>query len=173
MNEAAATVPKSTRVAPVNEVPVIVTTAPAVALLGVNDEIVGTTENDWALCTLPLAPATDTADWDGAPAGTVAVICVGPTTENDAGTVPKSTCVAPVNPDPVMVTEVPSAPLAGANDEMANVDALVTVNLPLEVTAPLGVVTVSADGDVGALSGTVAVILLDESTVKTEATLPN
>jgi hypothetical protein len=46
-----------------------------------------------------------------APAGAIAVIDVSLSTVKDVAAVePKSTAVAPVNPDPVIVTEVPPAP---------------------------------------------------------------
>jgi hypothetical protein len=54
-----------------------------------------------------------------APAGTVALICVSELTVNVVAAVPlKLTPLAPVNPLPVSVTLVPTAPLAGANDVM-------------------------------------------------------
>lgn len=54
-----------------------------------------------------------------APAGEVALITVSLTTLNFADVAPKSTVEAPVNPDPVMVTEVPPAagPLVGLRPE--------------------------------------------------------
>lgn len=48
-----------------------------------------------------------------APVGTVAVIVVSLTTEKLAFVIPKPTWDAPVKPDPVIVTEVPGAPLSG------------------------------------------------------------
>ena len=54
-----------------------------------------------------------------APGGTVAVILVGEFTVKDALTPPNWTAVAPVNPNPVMVTEVPTGPLVGLKEPNA------------------------------------------------------
>lgn len=90
-----------------------------------------------------------------APAGTVAVICVGPVTVNVMAAVPLNlTEVAPVRFVPVMVTLVPTAPLVGVNEEMDGGGT--TVKLVAEVAVPPGVVTLI--GPVDAAAGTVAVI---------------
>jgi hypothetical protein len=50
-----------------------------------------------------------------APAGTVALMAVSELTLNVAAVPLKLTVLAPVKPDPVMVTVVPTAPLTGVN----------------------------------------------------------
>ena len=54
-----------------------------------------------------------------APGGTVAVILVREFAVKEALTPPNWTAVAPVNPNPVMVTEVPTGPLVGLNEPSA------------------------------------------------------
>lgn len=70
----------------------------------------------------------------------------------------KLTAVAPVNPVPVMVTEVPAGPLKG----LKPVTLSVTVKLVELVAVPAAVVTEMAP--VVAPEGTVAVICVSEST---------
>ena len=68
------------------------------------------TVNDAVLVPVPAAVVTATGPVV-APAGTVAVIWVPEVTVNDAAAVPLNfTAVAPVNPVPVMLTDVPAAP---------------------------------------------------------------
>ena len=58
-----------------------------------------------------------------APVGTVAVICPSLTIVKLPAPTDKplnNTSVAPVNPTPLIVTIVPSDPLVGVNDEIAN-----------------------------------------------------
>src|SRR5689334_10730732 len=67
------------------------------------------------LVAVPLGPVT--LIWlVVASVGTVARIDVLETTVNEAEAPPKNTPVAPVNPEPVIVTTVPSAPCVGEND---------------------------------------------------------
>jgi hypothetical protein len=56
---------------------------------------------------------------DAAPVGTVAMISVPEWTMNDAETPPNVTDVAPSKWLPVIVTDVPGAPLVGENDVMS------------------------------------------------------
>ena len=57
-----------------------------------------------------------------APVGTIAVILLALTTLNVvASTPPKLTAVAPVNPEPVMVTVVPEAALVGVKEAIVGV----------------------------------------------------
>ena len=51
-----------------------------------------------------------------APGGTVAVILVREFAVKEALTPPNWTAVAPVNPNPVMVTEVPTGPMVGVKE---------------------------------------------------------
>jgi hypothetical protein len=117
LNDVAGVVPKSTLVPVplVNPVPVIVT---LVAPLGgpVAGEIPVTVGEyvNWSEVVVAVVPwglVTVTSTKMPVPAGETAVICVPPeplTGLNDvAGVVPKSTCVAPENPLPLMVTVVP------------------------------------------------------------------
>jgi len=55
----------------------------------------------------------------GVDAGTVAVIVVREFTVKEALTPPNWTTVAPVNPNPVMVTEIPTGPLVGLKESSA------------------------------------------------------
>ena len=62
------------------------------------------------MALVALGVTTVTSMAPAVPAGEVAVSEVGEVTESEvAGTEPKSTALAPVNPVPVMVTEVPPA----------------------------------------------------------------
>lgn len=100
-----------------------------------------------------------------APAGTVAVIVPELLTVNVAALPPNETAVAPVKFVPVIVTPVPTAPIAGAKEVMAGV----TVKRVVVTIAPLpGVVTVM--GPVVAPAGTVVVIVPEGLTVKVAAT---
>ena len=106
-----------------------------------------------------------------APAGTVAVICVFEATVNAAAlVVPNLTAVAPVKPEPPIVTTVPAGPEAGENPLIEG--GGITVKLPVLVAVPPGVVT-----DIGAViapAGTVAVICVFETTVNAAAfVVPN
>ena len=87
-----------------------------------------------------------------APVGTVAVICVSETTENDVAlTPPNVTLVVPFKLFPVIVTSVPTGPLAG---EKLKIEGMIR-NFRLLVRVPVGVVTVM--DPVVAAAGTVAV----------------
>ena len=105
-NEAAATPPNLTELAPVRFVPVITTVAPLEALLGLNVVMVGaaaeikvnpltvTVPTGVVTLTLPLAPLPTTA-----------TIVMALTTLNDLAAVPpKLTELAPVKLVPLMVT---------------------------------------------------------------------
>ena len=72
-----------------------------------------------------------------APAGTVAVICPSLFTVKEATTPWKVTLVAPVNPDPVITTVVPTGPTVGRNPVITGV----TLNCVALVAFPPGVVT--------------------------------
>jgi hypothetical protein len=133
-----------TAVAPANPLPLIRTEVPTGPLVGENEEIVGAaavvvTVKFVALVAVPpgvvtvIFPVT-------APLGTIAVIRVpAPFTENvPADTPPNVTAVAPVKPDPLIVTEVPTGPLVGENDEIVGADAHeeLTVKSALLVSVP-------------------------------------
>jgi len=100
-----------------------------------------------------------------APAGTVVVTVPELLTVNVATLPPKKTALAPVKFVPVIVTLVPTRPLAGVKEVMAGV----TVKRVVVFKGPLpGVVTVM--GPVVAPAGTVVVIVPEELTVKVDAT---
>src|SRR5258706_538097 len=105
----------------------------------------------------PLARVVRVAREDG----TVAVTLLAESAVNVALVPPNSTTVAPVRLEPLIVTEVPTGPLVGENDEI--VGAPMTVNVAPLVSAPPGVVTLIFP--VVAFAGTMAVILLSELTV--------
>ncbi len=112
----AAVVPKSTAVAPVKSVPVMVTVVPPAVGPEVGcdagdrrggdvGELVGSADRRWCrpalvtvTSTVPVAGRRGGGDRGGGVDG-----------EPMAGVVPKSTAVAPVKPVPVMVTVVPPA----------------------------------------------------------------
>jgi hypothetical protein len=97
-----------------------------------------------------------------APAGTVAAIDESEPTENEALAPANLTAVAPVKPEPPIVTLVPTGPLVGLNPLI--VGAGTTVKLALLVAVPPGAVTVIFPLD--APEGTVAVISLPDTTPK-------
>ena len=119
----AAVAPNLTVVAPVNPVPVRVTTVPPVMgpLAGLMLVMVGAgVYVNWSAAPVGLvkllAPVTVTSTVPAAPAGAVAVIDVEVTTVNDVAAVaPNLTAVTPVKSAPVIVTLVPpvTGPVAG------------------------------------------------------------
>jgi hypothetical protein len=163
-----------TDVAPARLVPLIVTDVPTVPLAGENDVTVGacattvTLKLD-ALVAVPPGVVTPIGPVD-APAGTAATIDVGEVTLKLLELVPlKLTAVAPVKFAPVRVTEVPTGPLAGANDVIVGACVwTVTLKLDEVVAVPPPVVTVI--GPVEAPVGTVAVIDVADATAKVAAT---
>lgn len=147
---------KPTAVTELRFAPVIVSEAPGATGVGANEMMVGS----------PAKPALAVAAPDGVvivigppvtPVGTVAVTFVAESTLNDdAGTAPKRTAVAPARFAPVSVTTVPARPPGGskvviAGDETVKV-AVVTpvltgvVTEMRPVTALGGTVTVTAVG---------------------------
>jgi hypothetical protein len=123
VNEVAAVDPKLTAVAPVNPVPVIVTTVPPASgpALGRTAVTAGTAAYvKWSaelVAEVPPGVVTVTSTVPAEPAGEVAVMLVSLTTVTSmAAWVPKLIAVAPVKPVPVMVTDVPptSGPALGA-----------------------------------------------------------
>jgi hypothetical protein len=156
--------PNFTAVTPVKFVPVIVTTVPTRPLSGVKPFIVGgaTIVKGLALVAVPPGVVT-TIGPVVAFAGTVAVICDGDLTLNEALTPLKVTFVVPERFVPLMVTDVPVVPLVGVKLEIVGVGPVVTVNGDALVAVPPGVVT--AIDPVVAPVGTVAVIWAAEFTV--------
>jgi len=140
-------------------------------LLGENPPTVGVpgTVNAALLVAVPPGPVTLIGPVV-APFGTVAVIFVSESTVKPADVRLNFTEVAPVKFVPLMVTEVPGAPLVGENDETvgAGGDVLTEKAVAL-VAVPDGVVT--EIGPDWAPFGTVAVIFVSEFTVKFVADL--
>ena len=110
--------PNRTDVIPESPVPVIATDEPTGPDVGEIELIVGAAATVVTVKLpelVPVPPAVVTAIGPlVAPAGTVAVSCVSEPTANDEAAAPlNATEVAPVNPVPVTVTEVPAGPDAG------------------------------------------------------------
>jgi hypothetical protein len=157
----------STAVAPAKPDPVITTWVPTGPVVGVKDEIVGATAtptvNAVALVAVPPGVVTLIMPVE-APGGTVAVMLVGPFTTNQfAGAVLNRTDVAPFKVVPVMVTKVPTGPIAGVKLVIlgagmnANPEGLLAIP-PFVVTEISPVVLV--------LLGTTAVMLVSFTTEK-------
>jgi hypothetical protein len=101
------------------------------------------------------------------PGATTAVILVGELTLNLDAAVPlNATAVAPVKPEPLIVTLVPGGPPVGVNDEIAGPDGPPpdTVKLPALVAEPEPVVTMI--WPLVAPAGTVATSRESRTTVK-------
>jgi hypothetical protein len=147
VNDAAATPLNRTAVAPANPLPLIRTAVPTGPLFGENEEMVGAvvvTVKFVALVAVPPAVVTAILPVT-APLGTVAVIWVpdGFTENEFAATPPNFTAVAPARPVPLIVTEVPTGPLDGENDEIVGAGAQeeLTVKSAALVSDPSGVTT--------------------------------
>ena len=162
-----------TSVAPLRLVPVIVTTVPGAPTAGVKLVMVGGPVVEVTV-KLPVDPPVPQPPVTlrvpvVAPAGTVAVMLVADPMLKAVALVPLNfTAVAPVKPVPIIVTLVPTAPLAGVKLVMAG--AAVGVKLLTLVAVPLGAVTLM--GPAVAPAGTTAVMLVALSTVKLEALVP-
>ncbi len=157
-------------------VPVITTALPVPLVVGLNEVIVGLAATDlmnWvALVAAPVGVVTLILPLAGAPAGTVAVICVSESTENAAAIPPNVTLVAPVKWVPVITTDVPVLTVVGVNDVIAGLATTGRVNGVEQVALPTGVVTEILPL-AGASAGTVAVIWVSESTWNVAAAVPN
>src|SRR5207247_2499415 len=153
----------STALAPVKLVPLIVTLVPTGPLAGVKLVTVGglMTVKLLALLAVPSGVVTPIGPLV-APAGTVAVIVVAEPTVKLAFVPLNCTPVTPVKFVPLIVTLVPTGPLAGV--KLVIVGGLITVKLPALLAVPREVVTLI--GPVVAPLGTVAAIDVAEVTVK-------
>ena len=153
----------STALALVKLVPLIVTLVPTGPLPGVKLEMVGgliTVKLPALLAVLSavvtlIGPVVE-------PVGTVAVIVVAEFTVKLALAPLNSTALAPVKLVPLIVTLVPTGPLAGV--KLVTVGGLMTVKLAALLAVPAEVVTLI--GPLVAPAGTVAVIVVAEATVK-------
>src|SRR6185369_13627095 len=116
-----------TDVATPKPLPLMVTVVPTGPLAGENEDTTGgpVTVNEPVLCPVPAAVVTLIRPVV-APAGTVALICADDTTVKVAVTPLNLTDVAPLKPLPLIVTAVPTGPLAGENEDTTG--GLVTVN---------------------------------------------
>jgi hypothetical protein len=118
--------PKATAVAPVRPLPLIVTAVPVGPLVGANPVIAGGgggggLEAVTVKPALLLEPPLGLVTLIGpvvAPAGTVAPIELSDCTENAAAVPLKATPVTACRPCPLIVTAVPTGPLAGVNPEI-------------------------------------------------------
>jgi hypothetical protein len=159
-----------TPVAPVKPVPVTVTDVPAVPLAGENDEMVGGTATMKDVPDEPVPFGVVTAIGPlVAPLGTVKVSCVSELTVKAVGAPLSVTAVAPVKFAPVTMTDVPTVPLVGENDEITG-DGGVTMKADDDVAVPPGVVT--AIGPLVAPLGTVAMMRVSDETVNADAGVP-
>src|SRR5271166_1057540 len=179
--EVAGTPPNLT-VAPLTKLnPVTVTTVPPVTgpLIGLIPDTMGRLyEVNWSapeVAEVPPGVVTVTSTVPGVSGGELAVISVDETTENELGTPPKETVLAPARSVPVIVTEVP--PVTGPAFGLTPVTTgtLYEVNWSaLEVAeVPPGVVTVTSTVPADA-AGELAVISVDETTeTELAGTVPN
>jgi len=174
MVKVAEVVPNFTEVAPVNPVPVIVTTLPTGPLVGEKPVMVGgvggVTVKSWALVAVPEGVVTAILPVV-APEGTVAVSWVPEGFhENAVALVTLNfTDVVPTKMDPLIVTEDPTGPLVGEKLVMLGAHEELTVKSSRLVVEPSGVKTRILP--VVAPVGTVAVMRLAELTLKM-ATVP-
>lgn len=140
VNDVAGMPPKLTAVAPVKLVPAMATRLPFVALVGVNEVIVGAGMNVKP-ARVPVPPGVVTLTEPDAPAATTAVMLLAETTLKEVAAVPpKLTAVAPVKLLPVIVTTAPAAAEPGVNDDITG--AGMKVN-PAREAEPPGVVTLT------------------------------
>jgi hypothetical protein len=171
VNALAALPLKATAVAPVKLLPEIVTEVPTGPFAGLKLEIAGraaVTVKLLAEFAIPSGVVTEIRPVV-VPLATVAVILVTLLTVKLEAAVPlKATAVAPVKLVPVITTDVPTGPLAGAKLLIAGGPS--TVNMPADAAVPPGVVTVTAP--VVVLLATVAVIWVALFTVKLAAAFP-
>ena len=121
VNVESATVPNLTDVAPVNDVPMIVTVSPTSPDSAERPVIAGVTLKAVGEAKVPSGVVTLMVASGGASGGTVAVTELSDTTVKDASIEPNLTLVAPVNAVPFSVTSVPTGPVAGVTLEMPGV----------------------------------------------------
>jgi hypothetical protein len=152
--------------------PRIRTDVPTGPDLGENDAIVGGALPTWKLVALVAVPAGVMTLMRPVVAvdGTVAVILESELTVNTDGTPLKRTSVAPVNPDPRIVTDVPTGPAVGEKEVIVGAAPPVTTKSVALVPVPEGVVTWIRPVD--APAGTDVVLLRSELTANTAETPP-
>jgi hypothetical protein len=143
----------------------MVTVAPTVADVGVNEVIVGTAMVKPVFVAVPPGVVTETLP--DVPLATTAVMLVELTTVYDEAAVPpKLTAVAPVKLVPVIVTVAPTAADVGVNEVIVGAGTYVK---PVLAAVPPGVVTNTLP--VAPLP-TTAVMLVELTTVKEVAAVP-
>ena len=135
--------PRSTLTTPTKFEPVIVTCRPACPKEGEKPVICGgldVTVKELELVAVPPVVVTEIGP-ELPPTGTVAAMVVEETTVNDVAVVPLNvTPEAPVKLPPVIVTVIPTGPLAGVN-ESTDGGGTETANGLEVVAVPPGVVT--------------------------------
>jgi hypothetical protein len=153
---------------PTKFAPLIVTCVPTGPLVGVKPVIVGggITVKLVALTAVAAGVVTEIGPVV-APCGTVAMIFI-PLNLKVALVPLKVTTVAPFKFTPLIVTDVPTPPLAGEKLVTVGGAAVTTVKFALLLALPPGVVTDM--GPVLAPAGTVAVIWVSELTTKVPLT---
>ena len=155
-------------------VPLIVTEVPTGPELGENELMVGlggvVTSKFLELVAVPPGVVTRILP-SAAPDGTVAVILVEEFTVNEAETLLNVTLLTLTKLVPLIVTEVPTGPELGEKELIVGAGGEVTSKLLELVAVPPGVVTRILPSV--APEGTVAVIFVEEFTVKDAETLLN
>jgi hypothetical protein len=115
-----------TLVAPVKSVPVIVTVVPTGPVVGEKEVIIGGAEavtvKLWELVAVPSGVVTPIGPV-AAPEGTAVVVLVFEFAVNVADTPLNVTLVAAMRSVPVIVTDVPTGPLVGENEEIVGAAA--------------------------------------------------
>jgi hypothetical protein len=106
-----------------------------------------------------------------APLGTVVTICESELTLNGAELPLNFTLDAVEKPDPLIVTDIPTAPLAGLKELICGGEAVWSTVKALVLEAALRIV-VTLMGPELALAGTVALIWVSETTEKEGDTVP-
>jgi hypothetical protein len=151
--------------------PLMVTDVPVGPEVGENELMVGagTEVTSKLVALVPVPPGVVTRIFPSvAPEGTVAVILVEEFTVNDAETLLNVTELVvkplPLKLVPLMVTEVPTGPEVGENELMVGAGTEV-VTAKLERLEPVPPDAVTLIGPEVAPDGTVAVILVEETTV--------
>lgn len=148
-------------VAPVNPEPEMITLVPTDPLDGLKELMAGAkvTVKFAELVAFPPGVVTLIAPVV-APLGTDVEICASEVIVKVAAVPLKVTAVAPVKPDPEIVTDVPTGPLGGLKELMTGGTS--TVKLVVLLAVPFGVVTLIGPDD--ALAGTLALISLSDTT---------
>src|SRR5213595_831347 len=140
VNELAEVPLNFTAVAPVKPEPLRVTLVPTGPLVGVKELMLGATVTVKLVELVAVPPGVVTLIAPVvAPLGTAVVICVSVATVKVAAVPLNVTLLAPVKPEPLIVTLVPTGPLVGAKELITG--GATTVKLLALVPVPAVVVT--------------------------------